>query len=155
MHFDFAKFWSVHFWSKSFLSQYFESILGTRSNLCSTPKVFIHAWDPLRRLLLFWVCRQERHSKTYSFYTFWTNLCQESISLFRWTTFEGTVYILGQKALGTCCLLCWTGLSWFMGHFGRAYLLRILNCCPDQTGRNQMHHWAVQQQNFYLKRDAT
>ena len=151
MHFYFAKilisaFLIVHI----FLSKYFESILGTRSNLCSTPKVFIHAWDPFRRLLLFWVCRQERNSKvpfiyylstiwgffdpfplyvsifyvlkksnkdnfltpppppfkclrniwmvpkTYSFYTFWTNLCQESISLLRWTSFEGTVYILGQ-----------------------------------------------------------
>ena len=64
MHFYFAKilisaFLIVHI----FLSKYFESILGTWSNLCSTPKVFIHAWDPFRRLLLFWVCRQERHSK--------------------------------------------------------------------------------------------
>ena len=26
-----------------------------------------------------------------------------------------TVYELGQYALSGCCLLCWTGLNWFMG----------------------------------------
>ena len=38
-----------------------------------------------------------------------------------------SICILGQKTLSACCLLCWTSLNWFMGHFGRAtyqYLAR-------------------------------
>ena len=34
--------------------------------------------------------------------------------------FEYSMYISGQLALNSCCLLCWTGLNWFMDRLGRA-----------------------------------
>ena len=49
--------------------------------------------------------------------------------------FKTTVYILEQKALSVCFLLCWTGVNWFMGRLSRA----TLNFCPYQSGSNQMY----------------